>query len=103
MRLSIQSKLIIAIVLISITAAIITGVLGYRSGESALKQSIYERLTAIRISKARQIENFMTQLNNQVLTYSEDLMIIEATREFRKAAEPLRKKNTCSAGNGQNC
>ena len=92
MRLSIQSKLIIAIVLISITAAIITGILGYRSGESALKQSIYERLTAIRISKARQIENFMTQLNNQVLTYSEDLMIIEATREFRKAAEPLRKK-----------
>lgn len=99
MRLSIQSKLIIAVVLISLSAALFTGILGYRSGEAALRKSIYDRLTGIRVSKATQVERFINGLHNQVQSFSEDLMIVEATRDFRAAVDKLKGKKISAEEN----
>ncbi|MFM7129278.1 MAG: hypothetical protein ACKO0V_07960 [bacterium] len=101
MRLSIQSKLIIAVVLISLSAALFTGILGYRSGEAALRKSIYDRLTGIRVSKATQVERFIDGLHNQVQSFSEDLMMVEATRDFRAAAEKLKGKKISAEENAK--
>lgn len=101
MRLSIQSKLIIAVVLISLSAALFTGILGYRSGEAALRKSIYERLDGIRISKTTQVERFINNLHSQVQSFSEDLMIIEATRDFRSAVEKLKEKKISAEDNAR--
>ena len=71
MRFSIQSKMIVGILLISIVASSIVGYLGYRSGKDALQQSIYDRLTSIRIAKANQLESYLKFARNQAQSFSD--------------------------------
>ena len=92
MRFSIQSKMIVGVLLVSLLAASITGYLGYRSGHEALMKSIYDRLIAIRHLKATHLERFIVFSKHQVQSFSEDLMVIDATKEFRSAVEKLKTK-----------
>jgi class 3 adenylate cyclase len=55
----------------------------------ALKQSVTNQLAGVRRSKASRIETYYRTIQSHVLTLSEDRMIIDATREFRKAYEML--------------
>jgi len=92
MRFSIQSKMIVGILLISIVASSIVGYLGYRSGKDALQQSIYDRLTSIRIAKASQLESYLKFARNQAQSFSESLMVVDATKAFREAIVKIREK-----------
>lgn len=93
MRFSIQSKMIVGFLSVSITAAVITGFLGFRSGNQALTQSIYARLTALRTSKSHHVTNYLKMMRFQVLTASESMMVVEAAKEFSATASQLRSKN----------
>ena len=92
MRFSIQSKMIVGILLISIVASSIVGYLGYRSGKDALQQSIYDRLTSIRIAKANQLESYLKFARNQAQSFSESLMVVDAAKSFREAVVKIREK-----------
>ncbi len=92
MRFSIQSKMIVGILLISSLATSIVGYLGYQSGQEALKQSIYDRLTSIRTAKTFQVENYIGFVRNQVQSFSESFMIVDATKAFVSATHQLRDK-----------
>lgn len=92
MRLSIQSKMIVALLLLSVAAASITGYLGYRSGQQALTDSIFERLTAVRTAKSSQVRNYLKFVRGQVLSYSEGLLVVKATKELTEAFDELRTK-----------
>lgn len=93
MRFSIQSKMIVGFLSISITAAVITGYLGFRSGNQALTQSIYARMTALRASKSHHVTNYLKMMRLQVLTASESMMVIEAAKEFSNSSSQLRSKD----------
>lgn len=97
MRFSIQSKMIVGVLLVSLLAASSTGYLGYRSGREALLKSIHDRLTAISFAKTAQLERLVNFSKYQVRSFSEDLMIIDATKEFRAAVEKLRPKKLDAA------
>lgn len=92
MRFSIQSKMIVGVLLVSLMAACLTGYLGYCSGHEALRKSIYDRLIAVSHAKSAHLERLVQFSRNQVQSFSEDLMIIDATKEFRAAVEKLRAK-----------
>ena len=51
-------------------------------GSSALHEKSSNMLTSITENKAREIESYFHQIQNQVLTYSENKMIIDAMRDF---------------------
>ncbi len=55
-RISIQSKLLVMLLVTSILSAAVVGAIGYQSGRSSLRASVFDRLTEIRGSQSRQLE-----------------------------------------------
>lgn len=55
---SIQSKLLVMLLLVSVGASVFTGIVGYNSGTESLKQAAYERLIELRESRSREITNY---------------------------------------------
>jgi len=92
MRLSIQSKMILALLLLSVAAASITGYLGYRSGSHSLRESILSRLTAVRAAKTNQVVSYLTFVKGQVQSYSESLMVVQGAKELSQAFAQLKDK-----------
>ena len=48
-------------------------------------ESKFDQLTAIRSTKKRNIEDYFNGIRNQILTYSEDKMIVDAMKAFKQA------------------
>ncbi len=56
----------------------------FENARSAIEQLTFDRLTSIRETKKRQIESYFQQIRNQVITLSEDRMIIDAMKLYRQ-------------------
>jgi class 3 adenylate cyclase len=88
-QLSIKSKLILMLLLVSGFSTLFTAVLGYKSGQINLTDRVYNQLTSVRASKASQIEAYFRHIQNHTLTLSEDLSIVAAVQEFDAAYQQL--------------
>jgi class 3 adenylate cyclase len=90
-RLSIQSKLVLLLLLMSIGSMFVISVIGYSSGRAALEQSVSHHLTSVRASRADQLQTRVKLIRAQVITLSEDRMVVNAMREFVKTYRQLDK------------
>ena len=81
-NLKIRTKIRIAFAFIAIAAVSVVGYLAYSSGKSAHEEEAFKKLTAIREMKAGQIEAYFQLISDQVITLSEDRMMIAAMRGF---------------------
>ena len=88
-QLSIKSKLILMLLLVSGFSTLFTAALGYRSGQINLTERVSHQLTSVRASKAYQIESYFRTIQNHTQTLSEDLSIIAAVEQFAAAYEKL--------------
>lgn len=61
------------------------GLRSYQIGKDLLEEQSSLKLTAVKESKAQQIEAYFGTIRNQVLTLSEDLMVVEAMSNFKRA------------------
>jgi class 3 adenylate cyclase len=95
-RLSIQSKLVILLLLVSIGSMFVISVIGYTSGREALEQSVYHHLTSVRAARADQLQTRVKLIRAQAITLSEDRMVLDAMGEFLKAYRDL-DQHTLSA------
>ena len=82
-QINIKAKILTVVVLVGIVSMAIAGLQGYWQGRQALEKTAFDNLTAIRESRARQIEDYFDQIRNQVVTLSENRMIVEAMRELK--------------------
>ncbi len=80
--MNLKNKLIIAFLGIGVVTISAIGLIGYNNAKTALEETSFKQLTAIREIKGLQVEKYFRQIENQVLTFSEDQMIIEAMEEF---------------------
>ncbi|MBF0368182.1 MAG: methyl-accepting chemotaxis protein [Magnetococcales bacterium] len=76
MRLS--TKLIGLFLLMGLGPFMFVGLYAYQTSSEALQQDAFNRLALIRESKQAEINRYFQVINNQVLTLSEDIMIVEA-------------------------
>ncbi len=90
---SIKTKLTLGFLSIGIISIIITGSLCYLNTKNSLKKVYFDKLTAIRATKTNQIESYLDQIRNQVITFSEDQMIIDAMNQFNTASYNVKKDN----------
>ncbi len=94
--MNIRSQLLLAsfaITAMSIsTVAIILGWQALESGSSALEQQAKNQLVAIRETKKTQIVDYFDTISNQLLTFSNDRMIIDATKSFTKSFKTFPKE-----------
>ena len=80
-QLSIKSKLILMLLLVSGLSTLLTAALCYRSGQINLTDRVFNQLTSVRASKGSQIEAYFRNIENHTLTLSEDLSI--SVKTFR--------------------
>ncbi len=92
----IRNKLLIgAVTLAIVPVIIISAVLGWLSldsSEQALKNQIKNQLITIRDTKKSQLENYFENIHKQVITFSDDQMIIDAMKGFKKAFSDYRQQ-----------
>lgn len=87
--LSIQSKLLLLMISLSICSIVTIGYLGYDHGKEALTRSISNHLTSLRASKAYQLESYLKQIQHHVQSLAEDPAVVLAMRSFRDAHRDL--------------
>ena len=81
-RISIQSKLLVMLLVTSILSAAVVGFIGYQSGRSSLRASVFDRLTEIRGSQSRQLEAQFSDLMNSLVVYTRGSTASEAIEAF---------------------
>lgn len=88
-RISIQSKLLVMLLLTSVLSAAVVGFIGYQSGRSSLRAAVFDALTEIRGSQARQLEAQFSDLKNSLLVYTRGVTTTEAIAAFTTAFDQL--------------
>jgi methyl-accepting chemotaxis protein len=94
--MKIRNKLIIGALILGIipvlAVGLIIGSVAVASSDDALKKQNQNQLVAIRDTTARSIESYFRTIKNQVLTFSNDRMIIDAMRHFRGGFKNYRQQ-----------
>jgi hypothetical protein len=85
MNWKLSTRLILLFVILGLIPFSIIGIYSYWNSRVALQQNITERLSFVRENKKEQIESYFEMIRRQVITFSEDRMVIEAMREFNQA------------------
>jgi class 3 adenylate cyclase len=99
-RISIQSKLLVMLLVTSILSAAVVGAIGYQSGRSSLRASVFDRLTEIRSSQSRQLEAKFSDLEDSLLIYTRGSTATDAIEAFAPAFDQLNDA-TISPGQWQ--
>ena len=89
-RARIRTKLFLAVLAVTVPALFVVGTLAYLGGKATVRRITFDHLTSVRASKANQIESYFRQIRAQAQTFSQDLMVVDAMREFTAAYHALR-------------
>ena len=98
-RVSIQSKLLLMLLLMGVLATGITGAIGFSSGRSSLRASVFERLTGIREAQVRVLELGLADLTNSLVIFSKGETVRGALNAFNTAFDQLGNAVTDPAQN----
>jgi len=98
-RLSIQSKVILLLLGVSLASIGTAAWVGYDSGRSSLDQALAERLTAIRSAKSLNVESMLDTLRDQVIAMSDSQTVAGAARSFTAAVRKLAEAPLAPAEN----
>ncbi len=90
--ISIWSKLFTLMLAVGILPILILGIGSILRSKWALENAAINQLISIRSMKKNQIENVFEHMRSQVITFSEDLMVVDAMGEFTQAFETLGEK-----------
>ena len=88
-KLSIQSKLLLILLVVCISSILSIAYVGYQSGQQALENSIFNQLNSLKEAKAYQIETYFQNIRSQVQTMSESPSVVSLMKEFKQAYQEL--------------
>ena len=81
-RVSIQSKLMLMLLAMTILATAVAGGIGFESGRTSLRAAVFERLTGIRQAQARVLELGISDLQGSLLIFSRGETVQSALKAF---------------------
>ena len=81
-RFSIQSKLVLMMVLCTIIAAVVVGLIAFQAGRSSLRTQVFNRLTEVRESQSRALDSEFKDLKNSLVLYSHGAIAVPALQAF---------------------
>ena len=90
--LSVQSKLIVAFVLLTLLAIGTMSWIGYVSARKSLRASAENQLMGLQRSKAALVQNILKSARNEVLALSASRELTDATRELLTAYRQLERE-----------
>lgn len=88
--LSIQSKLLVMLLVVSLSSSVIVGIIGFLNGRDSLRDAAIDQLTTIREVRATAIENEFAALQRGVMLDSSNASAIEGATAFIDAFADLQ-------------
>ena len=73
----------------SVLSAAVVGAIGYQSGRSSLRESVFDRLTEIRQSQSRQLQEGIGDLKDSLVIYTRGATSIQAIAAFTAGFDQL--------------
>lgn len=92
-RVSIQSKLMLMLLTISVLATAIVGGIGFQSGRSSLRAAVFDRLTSLREAQARVLQTGLGEITGSLLIYSRGETVSGALGAFNAGFDQLAAAN----------
>ncbi len=93
MKISMGVKVITLFLIAGLVPLGVMGMLGYKSSSSSLEKQAFNQLVSVRETKKKQIEDYFSTIRKQVRTFSENMMIVDAMKEFKSSFKDARKEN----------
>ncbi len=87
--MSIQSKVMVMLLLSSIVSVAVIGAIGFESGRGALRNAVSQRLIELRDSQTRAIDALFQDLTNSLIVYSRDPSTVDAVQAFTAGFDQL--------------
>jgi class 3 adenylate cyclase len=91
-KVSIQSKLVVMLVLCAIVSAAVVGIIGFQAGRGSLRDSAFNRLTEVRQSQSRALAGQLSDLKNSMIIYAHGDTIRSALADFTAGFDALETK-----------
>ena len=88
-RLSIKTKLVLMLFLVSLSAAAVIGYLSWSYNRKELKETVFQHLASVRDAKARQLESLFHDFMNQIALLGAEDTIAGAMVRFNKYFKDL--------------
>jgi sensor histidine kinase regulating citrate/malate metabolism len=88
-HLSIQSKLILALLLVSLFSVLIVTVIGYVRARDAFSAMAQNQLVGQRVAKTNVLESLLSNMRNQALSLADSRMGVAAMQELADAFRTL--------------
>ena len=92
----IRNKLILAFLVVAMVPAIALAMTLYRNSADSLVEQAFGQLDAVRTIKTNQVNDYFNLIKNQVTTFSENRMVVDAMRQFPDALISARSENNVS-------
>ena len=96
-RLSIQSKLMLMLLAVSIASILVISYVGYTSGKEAILENIHGQITELRNSRARQVQSYFNYVQNHAITLAEDPTVIDAIESLTDSFNQLESEEMTSS------
>jgi PAS domain S-box-containing protein len=93
-QLKIGTKILLLTVAVTLAALLVSLLVSNYSTRKALEREAFNRLTAVREMKSQQIEDYFQTIHNQIKTFSEDQMIVDAMRAFSDSFDSFQGELT---------
>lgn len=91
-KVSIQSKLVVMLVLCTIVAATVVGIIGFHAGRGSMRDSVFNRLTEVRQSQSRALQDQLSDLRNSMIIYARGSTTRTALTDFTAGFDALQDK-----------
>ena len=88
-RLSVKSKIMIILLVVSLGSTLVIGFLSWRSSRNALMQQVFNHLTSWRIAKTQQIEIAFQETYNTLAILTKAEGVVGAMVRFNKSYKQL--------------
>jgi len=90
---SVRTKLIVALLLVSLCSMLASTYICSRTGEALLSEKVFNQLTTLRGSTAQQLDRYFKFVVDHTQTLSDDEMFVSAMKEFKQAYDQLATVN----------
>ena len=93
MKINLRAKLLLQFITIGVLPLLVMGGLAYQIASSSLERSSFEKLSSVRSIKKSAISRYFQTIQDQIVTFSENKMVIDAARSFRSEFQSVIEEN----------
>ena len=90
-RLSIQSKMILLLLVVSLSSIAVMAWIGYATARTSLTQAVENQLEGVRVAKTTTLKMMIASIRERVMLVAERQTTIDAMRDFQQAYRELGK------------